>query len=364
MSSLPVTAADLDNGTHCQCLRPPLPIPSVSYFVGSGISASRLSHIAELDLTDNLLSKWSEIHLLLQQFSGLEFLNLSNNLLSEPMAGGHGLADLRMRKLVLNGNKIDWASVDGLVRAMPQLDELHLSTNDLGDPGNGAFAHDNLRQLFLGCNPISSFEAVTHNLRVPALELLSLAECPLASVPDLSEDESPIMARLNNLSLSTTKIGSWEEVDKLRNFPSLKELRLQYVPILNELSAHERRMMIVARLPNIQVLNGGDMIPATEREDAERGFIRHFLSSPVRPPRYHELVAVHGQLDPLVNVNMAPDTHVKVTVCHKDAARVEVIKVYQTVQQFKAVLQGWFGMPPQNMKVYYCDKVRCSDYCP
>ena len=58
---------------------------------------------------------------------------------------------------------------------------------------------------------------------------------------------------------------------------------------------------------------------------------------------------------------MRPDTHVRVTVAHGEVAREEVIKVHQTVQQFKATLHGWFGVPAQNMKLYYCDKVIISD---
>lgn len=46
------------------------------------ISRNKLNHIAELDLTDNLMSEWSEICALLKMFPGLEFLNLSNNLLT------------------------------------------------------------------------------------------------------------------------------------------------------------------------------------------------------------------------------------------------------------------------------------------
>ena len=69
----------------------------------------------------------------------------------------------------------------------------------------------------------------------------------------------------------------------------------------------------------------GDVIPPNEREDAERAFIRFYnpedvsdaenceqlgensiKSSPPPPPqRYHELVEVHGQLDPLVSQFMA-----------------------------------------------------------
>ncbi len=68
-------------------------------------------------------------------------------------------------------------------------------------------------------------------------------------------------------------------------------------------------------------------------------------------------MSVHGSLDPLVSIDMRPSTHVKVKITHKETLREEVIKVYQTVQQFKALLHQWFQIPPQNQKLYYCDKV-------
>ena len=52
------------------------------------------------------------------------------------------------------------------------------------------------------------------------------------------------------------------------------------------------------RLPNVSIFNGGDKVPANEREDAERAFIRFYMDLPSqdRPARYQELVAVHGQV--------------------------------------------------------------------
>ena len=80
-----------------------------------------------------------------------------------------------------------------------------------------------------------------------------------------------------------------------------------------------------------------------------------------QPMRYQELVDVHGQLDPLVNINMKPETQVKVEISHKEEeVREEVISVYQTVQQFKALLHQWFDVPTQNMRLYYCDQVNSS----
>jgi len=37
-----------------------------------------------------------------------------------------------------------------------------------------------------------------------------------------------------------------------------------------------------------------------------------------QPDRYHELVKVHGRLYPLVNINLKPDTHVKVQVSQEN----------------------------------------------
>jgi hypothetical protein len=45
-------------------------------------------------------------------------------------------------------------------------------------------------------------------------------------------------------------------------------------------------------------------------------------------------------------------------ISHKDdEVREEVISLYQTVAQFKALLHQWFDVPMQNMKLYYCDQV-------
>ena len=59
---------------------------------------------------------------------------------------------------------------------------------------------------------------MARNLRLPKLELLSLAECPVWSVPDLGsaapdpEGESTPLGLVHHLNLSTTKISSWDEV--------------------------------------------------------------------------------------------------------------------------------------------------------
>ena len=124
----------------------------------------------------------------------LKFLNLSNNLLSDPVKLSKAemsiFSPLPLRKLVLNGNKLDWKSVNLLASMMPHLEELHLSNNALTNP-TGDFRHASVRRIFLTCNAIDSFEDVYEHLgkHCPALEMLSLAECPLTSVPIVKPDD-------------------------------------------------------------------------------------------------------------------------------------------------------------------------------
>lgn len=58
--------------------------------------------------------------------------------------------------------------------------------------------------------------------------------------------------------------------------------------LLQEYTKHERRQLLIARLPNIKVLNGGGEITSEEREDAERAFIRYYMDKPEsdRPERF------------------------------------------------------------------------------
>lgn len=54
-----------------------------------------------------------------------------------------------------------------------------------------------------------------------------------------------------------------------------------------ESTEHERRLLLVARLPHVRTLNGGGAVPAEERDAAERAFIRYYMEKPEadRPDR-------------------------------------------------------------------------------
>ncbi len=52
-------------------------------------------------------------------------------------------------------------------------------------------------------------------------------------------------SRLASLNLTTTRIESWSDIDNLRTFPALTELRFKNSPLLEDYTAHEKRMLLV-----------------------------------------------------------------------------------------------------------------------
>ena len=173
----------------------------------------------------------------------------------------------------------------------------------------------------------------------------------LAGAEDISPDSALI-----RLNLSDTAVAEWAEVDRIRDIPGLTELRMMDCPFNREMDPVARRQHVIARLPNIQLLNGGDPISETEREQAERAFIREFLDQPSRPDRWTELVAVHGMLDPLVKIDLSPETVFRVGVWFRESQHIINVSVRQRVKHFKSSLARMFPVSAACMKIWYHDQ--------
>uniref|UniRef100_A0A182LYF2 Ubiquitin-like domain-containing protein n=1 Tax=Anopheles culicifacies TaxID=139723 RepID=A0A182LYF2_9DIPT len=394
--------------------------------------------VKELDLAQNKLNNWNEVFVILSHMPRVEFVNLSLNHLTGPIQKPPVTKMDHLRNLVLNNTKLEWCSVEKLLRLLPALEELHLSLNEYthvlidtidpaaeqsstvnSDAGTDATGNNNtkdetatsqaedtmsscscsssspqpaeqnqsvdmasvepptlqtdphggVRKLHLTGNYISEWGEICRIGRVfPQLEALVLADCPLRSLkptdPQGNENEEEshkYFPHLKLLNLSNAKIDSWEDIDRLSEFPALCNVRLQYWPLwarTDSTTEHERRQLLIARLPNISILNGGDTIGAVEREDAERSFIRHYLdkSDGERPRRYYELIGVHGQLDPLVNIDLRPERKVKVRFTFEDQAIERTVDVNRTVSDLKSRLERIFEVPAARMRLYYVDQ--------
>ncbi|KAL3265423.1 hypothetical protein HHI36_009627, partial [Cryptolaemus montrouzieri] len=377
---------------------------------------AKCSGVEELDLAKNKLNEWPEVFCILQQMPRLKFVNLSFNELSMPIVK----IDLyweQLRNLVLNSTYVKWESVQEMIDHLPRLEELHLSLNDYNHVHlwpeeekcecqsdvkkeedhdircfcpkfhyRGKHRHSNLRKLHFTGNPVTDWREVCKlGYAFPNLESLVLANCPIDSMNidrpcdekacryggfQRSESEcesgsprnSPHDAfrKLKVLNLNSTSLATWEDIEKLSKFPVLSCVRIQGCPLWesNEYTEHERRQLLIARLPNVETLNGGGKIGHDEREDAERAFIRYYMDKPEseRPERYFELVSIHGKLDPLVNIDLRPEKRVKVLFTCGQNSEIRSVDVYRTVNDLKIRLEAFAGFSAYKMRLYYVDK--------
>ncbi|XP_076633989.1 tubulin folding cofactor E like protein mlt [Colletes latitarsis] len=397
---------------------------------------NKCKNVEELDLAQNKLSQWTEVFEILQHMPKIKFLNLSFNCLAEVLDVKHGSYD-HLKNLVLNGTRVSWSTVQGLVRLLRNLEELHLSLNEYRtvdlEHQKSENGNDSVRKLHFTGNPVEVWNEISKLGYVfPNLESLVLAECPLRSLAlvddrnsndeetttskdqenldqdnenmnnfeadenvdekgnriytegkvsyDRSESESESSGsnvrsshdpfrKLRFLNVNGTLLSTWDDVERLARFPVLKSLRIQGCPLFEsprEYTEHERRQLLIARLPNVETLNGGGVISSQEREDAERAFIRYYMDKPEadRPERYSELVAIHGKLDPLVHVDLTPEKRVKVTFTYGDLVEVRSVDVYRTVFELKTKLETMVKIPANRMRLFYVDQEMKAQYGP
>lgn len=378
---------------------------------------NKCKNVEELDLAQNKLSQWAEVFGILQHMPKIKFVNLSFNCLAEVLEVKHGSYE-HLRNLVLNCTRVSWASVQGLIGLLRNLEELHLSLNEYRtvDLEHQKPEHRcrSLKKLHFTGNPIEHWNEISKLGYVfPSLESVVLAECPIRSLavevnrnerdaeerPDDHNMNPPEDTRiieeksysrcesecessgtkvhsshdpfrmLEFLNLNGTLLSTWDDVERLARFPALKSLRIQGCPLFEsprEYTEHERRQLLIARLPNVETLNGGGVISSQEREDAERAFIRYYMDKPEadRPERYSELVSIHGKLDPLVHVDLTPEKRVKVKFTYGDLVEVRSVDVYRTVFELKTKLETMVKIPANRMRLFYVDQVMKAQYGP
>ncbi|CAG0880525.1 unnamed protein product [Cyprideis torosa] len=316
--------------------------------------------VRELDLAENKLVDWHEIFKILNHARWLTFLNLSYNRL-DGVLNSRKLPDLpHLNKLVLINTGIKWDTLHSLLNGFrsSKLEELHLGLNSLARvEDHRGDKYPSVASLSFNGNPIQNGRDVLRLGHVfPSLRCLVVADCPICDLGDTKELNG-VFPCLEKLNLSNTNLSGWDELEKLKVLDSLIDLRLMGCKALEDMTEHERRQQMIARMENLIRLNGG-IITRTEREDAERAFIRQHLDKPETelPDRFHDLVAKHGMLDPLAEIDLSPQTEVTVTIHKGDDRTIRTVSVYKTVLEFKQSLEEWAGLPPNRMRLFYVDQ--------
>ncbi|KAH9509282.1 hypothetical protein Btru_046669 [Bulinus truncatus] len=366
---------------------------------GDPVLIRKMCHkVRELDLMENNITSWDEVFSIIECIPNLTFLNITKNQLTT------NLPDLSSRTLpclthlVLNNTFISWGILLQLLDIFPSLEELHLSLNGfesidllsaslqtssvltpLSTPSSdvhmvssdsssttqssttsAVIAYPTLHKLFFIGNKVTIWQEISKlGAFFPNLTFLLLSETEIKTFEG-SDMIGDLFPHLQTLGLNRTLLESWDEIAKLRLFPSLTDIRLSGIPFLEALPEIFRRQHTIALLPNILTLNGS-RIGETEREDAERAYIRLFLDKEEKPLRYHELVRLHGKVDPLAKVVLKPRTHVRLKIRVEDV-NLQVLKqeeldvdVTQTVRDLKKTISNIAGCPASKFHLYYLD---------
>ena len=269
-------------------------------------TTSFLSNVQALDLSNNLISRWTAVAALAALLPSLHTLNLSGNhhllidsdidmdLTNESCSSSSASTETitlpSLRTLILNNCGVTWTQATLLSStALPNLQALYLCRNNISSlvplhslPNSSSSFNlqTSLQVLDLEGNRIASWEEVAAALKhLPCLHTLLLNGNELR---DVCYPGTGFVA-LERLMLGHNRLDNWSVADELDRFPALKDVRLSGNPLTSLSSSTTTnsengggmgvRYETVARISKLTMLNGGD-VSAAERWDAELAYLR------------------------------------------------------------------------------------------
>uniref|UniRef100_A0A914H2J2 Tubulin-specific chaperone E n=1 Tax=Globodera rostochiensis TaxID=31243 RepID=A0A914H2J2_GLORO len=264
---------------------------NVSHFDASKVGNRTFNECVELDLTETLVGKWTQICQILTNFSALRVFHLSGNRI-EPLGLDTGeeaaaafeqikreLAACRITHLSMNKCRLDEQTSALLTALFTCLEEIYLADNGLAHYAPvGDCAR--LRVVDLQHNAFGGGDGRLPAIsRLPSLEYLNLSSCGLSRL-NLDDDDGGFCA-LKTLILQGNPICRWEAVDELARLPVLAKLILRGAPLPGARGVDSREM-IIAKLPQILDLDRCDVSPVARRS-AELLFLSRFGVEPIAP---------------------------------------------------------------------------------
>jgi hypothetical protein len=282
-----------------------------------------------------------------------------------------------LHTLILNSCFIDLKVVECLIDKLASLNELHLSSNNYSTVGfKPSFVKPSLKILYFNNNNLNNWsEVLKLGKCFPNLENLAISENSVSDfgfiklkeqnqkeVTDLYisnkeglECDVPVsnaacFKNLKTLIMNKINITDWASMDQLVEFPQLKRVRIQNIPLLDQYNDEQKYYLLVGHLKeDIDTLNGGK-ISAKEKDTCERKYLRHFMDLTEKPKRYFELESKHGKLEKLVDVSLDVSKKVSVMISFEDKKIYEDIDVRQTIGEFKKFLETFVGQPASKFR--------------
>ena len=228
---------------------------------------------------------------------------------------------------------------------------------------NNGVTHKGLTFLYLVENNITEWSSIESLSEIfPNLISLSLNTNPLSNIQPTPGGSK--FKYLQTLNLNESSINLWDSVENLSCYSELKNLSLLRVPVGESMVEKERRYSTIARLPSIENLNKS-YVSEDERLDAERWLIREYNDKVERPLVYQSLLEKHGNLEPLVEVNLSPKKSAYLEFHYEGIDRAcekLVVNITMTTKQFRCWIGRSILVPPSKLRLFYID-IDMREYC-
>lgn len=263
---------------------------------------STLTSMVDLDLSDNLLSSWSNISDLVSQVP-LRVLNLSFNHLPVPNSIPVDKYS-HLVHLILGSMGYSWSDVERIAGDLPKLENLQVHRNKIKEISLTPGKFTKLKGLDLDSNLIDDWTEIQNLSTLQTLEYLQLNDNRMSNI----KIESGMFKNLKGLQLGFNLISEWYHVSELNKL-NITELRFRNNPVLQSEKLGEGRSTIVVLISSLKVLNGSE-IQDTERKWAEIDYYKKHgleylrvlqVSEEERTSALETFTRTHGRYIELVN---------------------------------------------------------------
>lgn len=356
----------------------------------SSISAtlSSFENIAELDLAGNLFCDWRILSDILRTFPQLAALSLASNRIGDIQKPPiHKNSCLRILNLHSCGIQ-SMTTVQALNDMFPALEKLCVACNDLSHMTSfeSISGFKSLTRLDVSSCKLSSWaDHVMRLSSLDSLETLLLCDNPIESIHTSEKRTDGEFSNLMNLNLSGLSLHEWKDLQGASSLPALRSLTLSNTPLTASMGASEARFMVIARFPDLDVVNSS-LVSEKERSEAERRYVSQvtqellleggeldrevFLAE--KHPCYAPLAAklqdemkrqghtdvVHAMSSYAMSItisSMAADSCQMQPICKRLPSSLPVGRL-------KALCARAFGLDAERQALYYRSEVRTGGY--
>ena len=334
-----------------------------------------LPSLRDLDLSESLISSWSEVAEITNQLK-LDTLDLSGNLI-EPETLTEDTEQMPTVKHLVLGNMLysgySWQQVLAVAGRLESLSILQVHNNAISSLAIvDKNTLSNLTELDLDGNAISDWEEVNSVSSLPSLLHLRLNGNKLANIAI----RRGTFLKLESLHITDNCIADWSHVGSL-DLLTLSHLRFRNNPVISKCGDDEvARQLIIARISSIKTLNA-TAITSSERKWAEIDYLKNYgqkwleiskLAEDEKSERlksflaghnrYDEIVKIHGEPDPSDGVKV--DTTLKASLLRLKIRSPDVIGSAETVKKIpssmnvralRALLQRLYKRQAGNTKL-------------